>query len=338
MITIKKALFATAAVIALGTGMTPKSAHAFDNVNWSWDKTVTETVIKDVNINIENNPSGMLELEKIQTQVGDVTATSNVHDIKNNPPSDGAGDGTVSIDTTIDLTADYDSNQAGNPVTGLTINSPGFTDGNASGSDDQNANQVHLTFDLQGDVPFTPEGAQDAADLPSILSDATAVGNNQQIASDVSLELHDGQFLYGGYNPEYQGQPLMSINTSGVSGNVNTNAAAWLTFASALGGLEPASITASSDVSSILNASVDSTATAVGNNTDIALTATTPADALMIGDLTQYAYADVSATSSVNCVSVNGYANMSALDGPLVSSRATAVGNNMSIKVTSPSL
>lgn len=333
----KQVLLATAAVAVLGTGMMSKSAQAFDEVNWVWDKLVTENVIKDVNVTIDTSPSGMLEMEKTQVHIGDVTATSTVSNISNNPPSEN-GDGTVFVDTTISLIADYDANQTGNPVTNVDITSPGFTDGNASGNDDQNLNQVFLTFDLSGDVAYEAEaGILDAVDLPAIESLATAVGNNQSIESSVSMELHDAQFLYGGYDTELSGQ-LAGLDTSGVSGNVNTNAAAFLTFAGALGGIEPASITATSDVNNILNASVASDATAVGNNMDVTLAAATADDAFFLGDVMQYAYADVSATSTVDLVNVNGYNNLAALEGPLVSSKATAVGNNMAITITSPGL
>ena len=40
----------------------------------------------------------------------------------------------------------------------------------------------------------------------------------------------------------------------------------------------------------------------------------------------------------LNYVDVNNYTNMAALTGPLVSSKATAIGNNLSLKITSPSL
>jgi hypothetical protein len=332
----KTMLLATAAVLVVGTGVASTPAQAFDTVDWTWNKIVTENVVKDVNITLDSAPSGMVEIEKIQTQIGDVTATSEVHDITNNPPQSGTG-GTADVNIPISLEAFYDPNQVNNPVQSMTVLTPGFTDGNATGFDDQIGSIFHLAFDLHGTVAVTPTTAQDAIDLPEILSTATAVGNNQTIESSVMVELHDGQFLFGGYNQDTGGS-LSQLDTSGVSGNVDTNAAAFLTFAGAMGAIMPAEITATSNVSNILNASIDSSATAVGNNMDVTLAASTAADALMIADITQYSFADISATSTVSDITVNNYANMAALTGPLVSSKATAVGNNFSVKVTSPLL
>ena len=59
-------------------------------------------------------------------------------------------------------------------------------------------------------------------------------------------------------------------------------------------------------------------------------------DAFAIADITQFNYADVNALSVVGAVDIDNYANMGALDGALVSSVATAVGNNASISVSSP--
>lgn len=333
----KATLLATAAVLVMGTGIASKPAAAFDTVNWSWDKTVTENVVKDVTVTIDSNPTGMLELEKSQTLVGDVTASSSIHNVSNNPPADGSG--VIQVEEFFDFvtfTNDVGDPSPIDPVP-LFYGTNGQLQGELlpGGTLDEGSDQLTGTVHVIGEIAVTPEGAQDGLDLPEIASAATAVGNNQSLESDVSLELHDGQFLYGGYDPEFSEQ-LTGLDTSGVSGNVYTNAAAFLTFAGALQGITPASISATSDVGEILNASVDSTATAVGNNIDITLAATTPDDAFMLADATQYAFADISATSTVDDVTVNNYANLAALEGPLVNSAATAVGNNFSVKLTSP--
>ncbi len=357
--THKKLLLTATAIAVMGMGMASKSAMAFDTVNWEWNKLVEENVIKNVNVDIDVSPSGMVEIEKQQTFIGDVTADSTVTNITNNPPE---GDGTaqpIPLNLTIDLEAEYDSNQPNNPVIGLTLNDPsGFTASNVSGFNDENNETLFLTFDLEDENPPEPIilGERDAIDLPKIESAATAVGNNQDIASSVSLELHDGQFLWGGYT-ETEDPQQAATNLSTLlgftpdTGNTYTDGAAFLTFAGLLGMIEPSQISANSTVTGILNASVDSSATAVANNMSVELAAFTPDDALMIADVTQYAYADVSATSLVDDVTVDGYGNFSGagmgpcggcLEGepqiPLVKSIATAVGNNFSVKVSSPEL
>jgi len=65
----------------------------------------------------------------------------------------------------------------------------------------------------------------------------------------------------------------------------------------------------------------------------VTLEPTQPGDAFLMADLTQFNYANGTASSSVTDLNVNNYANLAALDGPLVSSVATAVGNNVSISV-----
>ncbi len=347
----RKLLQATAISVVLGFGLHSNGAWAFDNVNWNWEKNVNEQVNKTANINVDLNPSGELELEKIQAQIGDVTANSTVTGVHNNPPAQ-SDDGTVHISTHIDLNAPFDDNAAGNPVSGVNITSgDGLSASNGSGNVDNNLNTIFLHYDLAGDVKVDPSqsAALDAIDLPKVASAATAVGNNQNIDSSSSIQLHDGQFLFGGYSQTSENNiPAIGavINGTPDTGNSNTTAAAGLTLAGALGLITPASVTANSTVSDILNASVDSTATAVGNNMNITLAAVTRDDALAIADVTQYSYANVNATSSVSDVNVNNYtnfggANMGPLGNPqipLVNSAATAVGNNFAIKVSAPSV
>lgn len=350
----KHALLATVAYAAFA----PQGALAFDEVNWSWNKEVTEVVTKNVNVTIESTPTGMVELEKVQTQIGDVTADSTVSGIHNNPPAGGEG-GVIVIDETFTVSASYgDPNGVGN-----TENSIGGTiipgDGNQltgtflGGQLSEQANGFNDIMDIHLSGEFQAEdldGVNQAVDLPEVVSAATAVGNNQSIDSTVSMELHDAQFLWGGFadagtaNGTGSLDDVLSVTPDG--GNTYTDAAAFLTFSGALGLITPASVSANSSVSDITNASVDSNATAVGNNMDLTLAAISPDDALVIGDITQFAYADVSATSSVSAVEVSNYAGfgdagMGPLGDPqhpLVNSVATAVGNNFSLSVSSPAL
>lgn len=359
--TCKKFLLATAAFTLMGLDAMANPAAAFDNVNWSWDKTVTENVLKDVNVNINTSPSGMAELEKIQTHVGDVTANSTVSNITNTPPGEQALPAPAPGPTvyTIDLKAHYDDNTYNNPIDYVTLLNGGETAldlSNATGHVDKNRDKVYLSFDLtmQEEEPAPapiPVGERLGVDLPAVASAATAIGNNQNIDSSVSTELHDGQYLFGGFTEESSSMLDEFLASAPDTGNTQTDIAAGLILASAMGLIEPASITADSTVTSILNASVNSDATAVGNNMSVDLAAFTPDDAFMIADVTQVAYADVSATSLVDNVTIEGYSDLGiaglgscggCIEGepqiPLVKSNATAVGNNLSIKISSPSL
>lgn len=360
-LTHKKLLLASAAVVVMGLGFAPKPALAFDELNWSWDKTVTEDVTKTVNVNIESNPTGMLELEKIQMQIGDVTATSTVTNVTNNPPGPSAEPAPEPAPTafTLDLKAKYDDNQENNPITSVTLlnaDETGLELSNASGHVDNNKEKVYLTFDLTVPAEEAPPeqiaiGDRLGVDLPKVASVATAVGNNQNIESSVSIELHDGQYLFGGFSetPADPEGPLGNIFDPEQAGNTHTNALSDLILAAGTGLITPASVSADSTVTGILNASVDSQATAVGNNMNIELNAVSADDAFMIADVTQFSYADITATSLVDDVTLEGYSELGAagmgpcggcLEGepqiPLVNSVATAVGNNFSVKITSP--
>jgi len=361
-LTRKSLLLASAAVVVMGLGTVAKPAMAFEELHWAWNKNVEENVLKEVNVNIDVAPTGMVELEKIQMHIGDVTASSTVSNITNNPPGEAGepapapGPGTL----TLDLKARYDDNLENNPITSVKLlngDDTGLELSNAFGHVDNNKEKIYLTFDLEDTNPAPapapiPIGERDAIDLPKVASVATAVGNNQNIESSVSLELHDAQYLFGGIGEagSVDGE-LAGLFESDGTGNTHTSALSSLVLAASLGTITPASVSADSTVSSILNASVDSQATAMGNNMSIDLAAFSPDDAFMIADVSQFSYANISATSFVDDVTVDGYsgfgaAGMGPCGGcledeaqiPLINSNATAIGNNFSIKVSSPAL
>ncbi len=349
-------LLATAAVAVMGVVSAPQQAMAFDDVNWAWDKTVTENVASDVAVNIDVAPSGMTELEKLQVHIGDVTASSAVSNITNTPPGEEPAEGPAPGPTqvSLDLKALYDDNLENNPITDIDLlngEEDGMSISNPTGHVDNDGEQIYMTFDLQlpedpapGPVPV---GERLGVDLPAVASAATAVGNNQSIESSVSTQLHDGQFLFGGFaEADGEGAGLEDLASNFPdTGNTHTDIAAALALAAGTGAIVPATVSADSSVNDILNASVNSEATAVANNMSVDLAAATADDAFMIADVTQVAYADVSATSLVDAVTIEGYSDLGAAgfglgegQTPLVNSAATAVGNNLSIKVSSPEL
>jgi hypothetical protein len=351
----KSHLMATVAIATLG--MSTSQALAFDEVNWEWNKTINSTLTKDVAINIESNPTGLVEIEKIQAQIGDVNATSNVSGVHNNPFSIAGEDGVITIDETVTVTTNYDKPVGiGNAVgatSGIASNGTGdltvtFIDGTLSEQTNAFTDIIDLSMTGEFSVEAGEGLAQDAIDLPEVVSSATAVGNNQSITSSSAVELHDAQFLIGGFAADEQGSDTEALEnvlaSTPYGGNTHLDVAAALTLSAALGLVESAEVNATSTVDDILNASVDSAATAVGNNMSVEVAASTPDDAMLIADLTQFSYADITALSSVTNVEVNDYTNFSGADmGPLaetqkalVNSAATAVGNNMSITVSAP--
>ncbi|WP_341912121.1 hypothetical protein [Ferrovibrio terrae] len=322
---LKAGLLASVSVAALGlTIATP--AHAFDEVNWTWDAAITETITKNVNININIDPTGMTMVENLQGHIGDVTATSKVQNIYNNQP---AGTGTVDLGST-DIQFHYGI--GGAMIPGDPYNSPNVSAGNVDEVDQMpNINgTVTATVDL-GEVTVPATASLDAVtQLPSIVSAATAVSNNLNITTDVALQLHSGQFLVGegsgeGSDPAYYG-----------TGNSSLTIAAALASMALNGDLVKSEVKAKSTVSDILNATVDSSATAVGNNLSVSVAPVSAGNALLIGDVTQFAFADVTAKSKVNDVTISNYTGLGSLARPVVNSVATAVGNNASITVKTP--
>ena len=337
-----RAMAASLVVLAAASFAT-SPAMAFDNVEWNWQNDVKESVDVDVYIDVDVESTGLVQIEKLQVFLGDVKAESYVSHIYNNP-----------IRPTDDV----------KPPPG----------GGHHGYDDKKKPDVR--------VSVKPLDAR--AELPIVLSSATAVGNNQSITTDVPVFLHDGQFVanvkdgrYGCNNRCDYGFDLAAFEASlpsagarngghsyGPDGNLHTDIAGLFTLGAALGVLTKADIEAKSIVDAVKNVSVDSSATAVANNLSVTLASDVDGGSschtgckdrlgnhVVIGDITQFALANVQATSKVTHVSADGYdhmrqlttASLSPVEGnlgnvvqvptPWVSSVATAVGNNVSINV-----
>lgn len=173
-----------------------------------------------------------------------------------------------------------------------------------------------------------------AGDSPNVSgvnvhTSATAVGNNQNITSNTATLLNDGQFTYGNAsipNPDIgalisTADELFGIDNSHLAFGLGVVAG------EALGIINPASITATStttNVSASGSEGVSNEATAVANNTNVNVDVGETGNNLLIGDLTQVAVANVSASASLTGVTASlGDIN----------NHATAVGNNVNINV-----
>lgn len=325
---LRNSLLASVSAAAL-TLMAVSPASAFDRVNWTWDAEILETVNKNVNIDINLEPTGMVMVEDLQVMIGDVTATSTVYGIENNQPSSG---GTVDLGT-LDVQFNY---ALGGGLLDDGTQSPEVVDGFVDETDQEpNINgNVMVTLDL-GEVEVPPTDSYDAlTELPEVISAATAVANNTSITSDASIQLHEGQFAFNVLGEDSGSDNGIFVPGAGTE-NSNLTAAGVLGVLALTGNIAPSQIEATSEVYDILNATVDSSATAVANNLTVNVEAEGP-DRLVIADIVQFAFADVTATSSVYDISLNQYTNLGSLDRPIVNSIATAVGNNKSITVTAP--
>jgi hypothetical protein len=339
-----RTLAASLGVLAFGA-LAATPAMAFDNVHWSWTKHVNEWVNINACIHLNVDISGMVEVEKLQIFLGDATADSTVHNIYNTPFYLGSGGGKEGGGHGDDY---GDKMKGGHGMGGAT----------------------YFTADRYGfdKVPVKPLDA--TTQLPIVLSSATAVGNNQSITSDVPVFLHDGQFVADVKdhqrkaiwdNPDAMMGALGNSSSPSVGPNgyshgpgLNTNTVFAVLFGlgAVSGELHKSDIKATSTVYDIKNASVDSSASAVANNISVDLQSDVLSDHVLIADITQFALANVTATSNVSGVSATGYENMRQLKTatlqssgntidvpvdvptPWISSTATAVGNNTTINVS----
>jgi len=332
---LKTGLLASVGAFALvSTAISP--ASAFDVVNWSWDAEVTETVTKNVTVTIDLVPTGMVMVEDLQVSIGDIDAYSEVSGVYNDQP--------ILEDAEVAGTRELQFQYAiGGALLDNGFQSDAVVDAFVDETDeapDINGT-VTLTVDL-AELDFELVGVQfDAVtELPEVVSTATAVANNASISSEVSVELHEGQFAFNvGGEGDIKDVPDIAL---GVIPDQNTNlgGAALLTWYALNGSTVPAQVQAISDVDEIFNASVDSSATAVANNLTVDVDADFQSDALVLADIVQYSHANVYADSLVSNVELNNYTNLglaeTAIGRPIVSSVATAVGNNKTITVTSP--
>jgi len=291
----KGLLLAGASVVAVGMSMS--GAQAFSNLEWNYGLNVNGWVDFDIDIGGYFDPQGLVAVEALQIQLGDVTATSIVHGVTNNAPNGESQTYTIdlgSVTHVIPYLSSWDNSGELVDENGELLE--GEISCKALGPCTLDLGHAVITIDGVGDVLYAP------VHLPEVVSTATAVGNNLSI----------------------EGPTFTTFDvTQGLSGDNFFNTA---------------EINADSSVWDIQNASVDSAATAVGNNLSVALQTvadTTNSDLIAIGDLTQFSHANVSANSFVADVTVSNYSGLGGdLGRNLVSSVSTAVGNNASISVS----
>jgi hypothetical protein len=187
-------------------------------------------------------------------------------------------------------------------------------------------------------------------DLALVTSAATAVANIATVQSNSAAFVHDGQFAFDvGHGYGKDPRPVPAVGLESVASNGDYNGKHWNydpednthlqlaeigIIAAGLGLIQSADIKATSTVYDILNAQVDSNATAIANMHSIDVDAELATDVMVVADIVQFSYADVTATSKVSGITADHFEGLGGLEGGLVSSVATAVGNISNINVT----
>src|SRR3546814_5530606 len=87
------AYLASVSALAAGIAVASSDASAFGKVDWTWELDVDEKIRAYIDICAEFDPDGMLVLEGLQIQIGDVMAKSVVFDIDNVQPDTHGGGG-----------------------------------------------------------------------------------------------------------------------------------------------------------------------------------------------------------------------------------------------------
>ncbi|MDI4661551.1 MULTISPECIES: hypothetical protein [Cobetia] len=175
-----------AVAIGLVSGvMMASQAQAFDNVDWNWDGQVNTDVNIDVYIDPKiKDPGGLVMVESLQKQIGDVSSEAIVSDV-----SYGAGE---AGDPTIEL---VDSLSAGSSAaanaSAHSWNHHSTANAGAAAAANANAD-VDVYISYAGSTPNP-----DITKLESLENAATSVGNNVSVDSDAMVNLHNEQFLAG---------------------------------------------------------------------------------------------------------------------------------------------
>jgi hypothetical protein len=316
-----RTLAASLGVLA-GVALAASPAMAFDKVDWTWTVRKTQHEYVDVDVNIDINATGLVQIEKLQIFLGNSKAEAYVSHIYNNPDH-----AYVAVPREVEVCKyEYGKKKCWTEIK----------------------------------TEYEPL-ALTVAQLPEVSNAASAFGNLQVIESDVPIFLHDAQFVanvYGYGDGEYIDPATaifgLGLALSGVGGNTHTDLAKVFTWGAVTGVLDKAHIEAKAEVGYIENATVDNSAFAAANLIQATLESanvggpttcswsyghktcsTPPSDHLFQADITQFAFADVRATAKVHGVSIDGY-DLDGIDRSIVNNVATAIGNAVIIKVGTP--
>lgn len=286
---MKNKLLMTTALVGMLFAANP--ANAFDELNWTWNKTVDEAVVIDVNIASDILPEGHVEIEKEQIMNGDVRAEVNFQgdylsddatEVTLNPEGLDLLDQEVSFSGTFTLEGEYDANTEGPNVLTASISDENFNNFDATIGVDSGAIGVQpstYTFDMTIDGTATAQSPEidlndlietqavtlDAAtELGTLQGAAVAVANFQELETESATYLHDSQIHNAlnenGFGVEAFANAGTELNP--VEAAVDLSATAISNYMSLSGSVDGSNNVLVADISQETNANVDATATA----------------------------------------------------------------------------
>jgi hypothetical protein len=315
-----RTLAASLGVLA-GVAIAASPAMAFDKVDWNWTVHKYQKEFVDVDVDIDIDATGLVQIEKLQIFLGNSRANAEVYGVKND-----AAHEYVKVPVQVKVC-------------------------------EKTYRGEHCEWKTE--YKYEPL-ALTVAQLPEVKNAASAFGNLQVITADVPIFLHDGQFV-ANVKGDYYGDDSdidaataifgLGLALAGVGGNTHTDLAKVFTWGAVTGVLDKADIKAEANVGYIKNATVDNSAFAAANLIQVSLESdnvggpttctgqgyhktcvTPPSDHLVQADITQFAFANVTANAKVHGVEIDGY-NLDGIDRAIVNNVATAIGNAVIVNV-----
>jgi len=291
MKTFKKNLLATTVLVGLIGASGP--AMAFDELNWSWNKTVEEAVTVNVDIDSVILPVGHVEIEKSQIMNGDIRSEVNFQGdhLSNdatefNIDPDGvallpAQD--IDFHGTFTLSGEYDANSGGGPNI-LSSNLNSFDFNNFEGDINLVGGEIGVqpstyTFDMAINGTVVGEGMEvnvgdliqasavtlDAAtELGRLQGAAVSIANFQELETETATYLHDMQIHNALNEGGYGVEALANAGTmeNPVEAAVDLSATAISNYMTLSGSVNDQNNVLIADISQLTNANVNATATA----------------------------------------------------------------------------
>jgi len=227
----KAALYASASALVLGLGMS--QASAFDKVDWDWNLDINQNVDIDVDLAYVLDPSGLVQVEKLQISLGDKTAVSTLVAFINDPHQSFEDGLTQTATTEIDgrFRGSFEFagkikdeeishfDRWGNPVYKTDYDYLSG-DGSFKGRYDET---IVVTVDM-------PDPINALRHLPQVEVSSLAIGNSESITSTVGVLIHEGQFTIGAPTGEgggtngYVEVPVELAVTGGAEGYIDIDA------------------------------------------------------------------------------------------------------------------
>ncbi|WP_152965312.1 hypothetical protein [Cobetia sp. UCD-24C] len=296
-----------AVAIGLASGMMMASqAHAFGTVNWYWGGVVTT----DVNIDVDydpgfQDPGGLVMVESLQTQVGDVSSTATVNNVT------------------------YGTTMLGDPEIEVV-----YPDSNNRRGGGHHGGGHHSNPDVEVIISY-PNAEFSVAKLGELENVAASIGNNASIEADAMINLHNAQVLTG---TDIGDDDLISRRGHHGGSSVELEPANISSLAQVSNILNLSVDNSATSVGNNLSATLDTTS---GDDVEVDTSSNRhhpqppqieTVDSVLIADNTQFSFANIYSTATVKSVALDLPAANS-FSGPLINNAATSVGNNMSISV-----